>query len=213
MIYEGCGIMDKEYLPKEKAIYQAVLALFEEGADLNSLTVSEITKRAGIGKGTAYEYFSDKEEMIAKALFYNIEIFCKHLYEGIAKKENLYTKIDFLLLTMEEQIGNTNCIFRLMLLSDNSMLSKRIGELMEEKKLSGEMPVMDIIEKILEDEFQNSKMPSGERMEYLVMSIFSKILCFALWLEKEAQRKPEDRAAMRELVAEGVCREVICIQK
>ena len=154
MIYEGCGIMEKEYLPKEKAIYQAVLALLEEGADLNSLTVSEITKRAGIGKGTAYEYFSDKEEMIAKALFYNIEILCKHLYEGIAEKENLYAKIDFLLLTMEEQIGNTNCIFRLMLLSDNSILSKRIGELMEEKKLSGEMPVMYIIEKILESEFQ-----------------------------------------------------------
>ena len=96
--------MDQEYLPKEKAIYQAVLALLEEGADLNSLTVSEITKRAGIGKGTAYEYFTDKEEMIAKALFYTTDIFCKHLYEGIAEKENLYAKIDFLLLTMEEQI-------------------------------------------------------------------------------------------------------------
>ena len=206
-------MMDKEYLPKEKAIYQAVLALFEEGADLNSLTVSEITKRAGIGKGTAYEYFSDKEEMIAKALFYNTELFCKHLYEGIAEKESLYAKIDFLLLTMEEQIGNTNCIFRLMLLSDNSMLSKRMRELMEEKKLSGEMPVIDIIEKILENEFQNSEIPSGERMEYLVMSIFSKIWCYALWLEKEVQRKPEDRASMRELVAEGICREVISIQK
>ena len=205
--------MNKEYLPKEKAIYQAVLALFEEGADLNSLTVSEITKRAGIGKGTAYEYFSDKEEMIAKALFYNTDIFCKHLYEGMTEKENLYAKIDFLLLTMEEQIGNTNCIFRLMLLADNSMLSKRMRELMEEKKLSGEMPVMDIIEKILENEFQDGRIPSGERMEYLVISIFSKLLCFALWLEKGAQRKPEDRAAMRKLIAEGICREVICIQK
>ncbi len=206
--------MNKEYLPKEMAIYQAVLALFEEGADLNSLTVSEITKRAGIGKGTAYEYFSDKEEMIAKAIFYNIEKFCKHLYEGIAEKESLYAKIDFLLLTMEEQIGNTNCIFRLMLLSDNSMLSKRMRELMEEKKSSGEKPpVLDIIEKILESGFQDSKNPSEERKEYLVMSIFSKIWCFALWLEKGEQRKPADRAAMRELVAEGICREVICIQK
>lgn len=206
-------MMDKEYLPKEKAIYQAVLALFEEGADLNSLTVSEITKRAGIGKGTAYEYFSDKEEMIAKALFYNTDIFCKHLYEGITEKESLYAQIDFLLRTMEEQIGNTNCIFRLMLSSDNSMLSKRMRELMEEKKSSEERPVIDIIEKILENEFQNNKMPFGERMEYLVMSIFSKIWCFALWLEKGAQRKPEERAAMRELVTEGICREVSCIQK
>ena len=80
---------------------------------------------------------------------------------------------------------------------------------MEEKKLSGEMPVMDIIEKILESEFQDSKILSEERKEYLTMSIFSKILCFALWLEKGVQRKPEDRASMRKLIAEGICREVI----
>ena len=30
--------MSKEYLSKERAIYQAVLALFEEGADINSRT-------------------------------------------------------------------------------------------------------------------------------------------------------------------------------
>ena len=55
--------------PKVKAVYQAVIALFAEGADLNSLTVAEIAEKAGIGKGTVYEYFKNKEEMIAGALF------------------------------------------------------------------------------------------------------------------------------------------------
>ena len=32
--------------PKVKAVYQAVIALFAEGADLNSLTVAEIAERA-----------------------------------------------------------------------------------------------------------------------------------------------------------------------
>ncbi len=41
----------EEYLPKEKAVYKAVIELFEEGADINNLTVAEITGRAGIGKG------------------------------------------------------------------------------------------------------------------------------------------------------------------
>ena len=81
--------MNKEPSPKEKAIYQAVLELFEEGADLNCLTVAEITKKAGIGKGTAYEYFSDKEEMIAKALLYHGEDFCKQLCVGLSKEKNL----------------------------------------------------------------------------------------------------------------------------
>ena len=76
----------EEYLPKEKAVYKAVIELFEEGADINNLTVAEITGRAGIGKGTAYEYFSGKEEMIAKAFFYNGEMFCNQLYEGVSKE-------------------------------------------------------------------------------------------------------------------------------
>ena len=47
--------------PKVKAVYQAVIALFAEGADLNSLTVAEIAEKAGIGKGTVYEYFKNNE--------------------------------------------------------------------------------------------------------------------------------------------------------
>ena len=41
-----------ELAPKVKATYQAVIQLLIEGADLNNLTVSEITAKAGIGKGT-----------------------------------------------------------------------------------------------------------------------------------------------------------------
>ncbi len=60
----------EEYPPKVKAMFEAVLELFASGKGLNSLTVSEITTKAGIGKGTAYEYFSTKEEIIAGALEY-----------------------------------------------------------------------------------------------------------------------------------------------
>lgn len=34
--------MTCEYQPKEQAVYQAVLALFEDGADINNITVAEI---------------------------------------------------------------------------------------------------------------------------------------------------------------------------
>ena len=82
---------------KEKAIYQAVVDLFMEGADLSGLTVSEITAKAGIGKGTAYGYFSDKEDMIARSICYNVDQYCHWIYQGIAEQKTLYEKIDFLL--------------------------------------------------------------------------------------------------------------------
>lgn len=55
---------------KMKMMFEAVSELIKERKDTKSLTVSDITKRAGIGKGTAYEYFSSKDELIANALMY-----------------------------------------------------------------------------------------------------------------------------------------------
>ncbi len=53
--------------------FQAVIDLIEEDADIHSIKVSDITNRAGIGKGTAYENFSSKEEMVAKAIIWSGE--------------------------------------------------------------------------------------------------------------------------------------------
>ena len=61
-------IREMENLPeKEVRIYIAVADLIKEGKNINDLKVSEISNRAGIGKGTTYEYFQSKEEMIFKA--------------------------------------------------------------------------------------------------------------------------------------------------
>lgn len=56
---------------KVKRMFEAVSKLIAEKADLNSITVQMITERAGIGKGTAYSYFSSREELIVVALFYD----------------------------------------------------------------------------------------------------------------------------------------------
>lgn len=50
------------------AMYGAVIEMINEGWDVNTMKVSDITARAGIGKGTAYEYFSSKEAIITMAL-------------------------------------------------------------------------------------------------------------------------------------------------
>lgn len=57
---------------KVRLMYQAVVDMVGEGFDINTMKVSDITGRAGIGKGTAYEYFSSKEEIITKALAFDV---------------------------------------------------------------------------------------------------------------------------------------------
>lgn len=66
---------------KIEKMYQAVILLLDEGKDINSIKVSDITERAGIGKGTAYEYFKSKEEIIANAMRYNMKKQTDSLYQ------------------------------------------------------------------------------------------------------------------------------------
>ena len=71
--------------PKVRLIFEAVVALIEEGADINTIKVSDITSRAGIGKGTAYEYFKTKEEIIVGAILYDVERTLTQVEEEFAK--------------------------------------------------------------------------------------------------------------------------------
>ncbi|MBP5529921.1 MAG: helix-turn-helix transcriptional regulator, partial [Lachnospiraceae bacterium] len=94
-------IKEMENLPdKEVKIYAAVGELIKEGKDVMSLTISEISNRAGIGKGTTYEYFESKEEIIFKALHYFVidslkVVLLKMLDEG-SFKDKFYSVMDYM---------------------------------------------------------------------------------------------------------------------
>lgn len=60
--------------PKIVAVYEAVHRLICDGQDVSQLIVADIAREAGIGKGTIYEYFESKEEIIARALFYELDV-------------------------------------------------------------------------------------------------------------------------------------------
>lgn len=62
----------KEYSEKEKSIFKGILDLLNQGLGIHELKVSDIAVAAGIGKGTVYEYFSTKEEIIRKAVSYYV---------------------------------------------------------------------------------------------------------------------------------------------
>ena len=62
--------MEKITNEKVLALYHAVWEMIQEGQNVYKMKVIDITNRAGIGKGTAYEYFRSKEEIVDRALHY-----------------------------------------------------------------------------------------------------------------------------------------------
>lgn len=197
----------KELSPKVLATYKAIVELFAEGADLGTLTVSEITARAGIGKGTVYDYFSNKEEMLAGALYYEMSVTCRELYGRLRSKNNLYEKMELFLLDMEAHKQEMGCAFKVFqLLSDNSQVSKRLRELLQ-KRENSELPLYQLIQRLVEDEFGEEGAFSERDMLYLVMSIVSKMICYAMYLNHAPTMEIMDAKTMREYLCRDICRE------
>ena len=60
--------------PKAIAIFEGVIKLVDEDKSLNDIKVADIAAAAGVGKGTVYEYFDNKEEILLKALIYDLAV-------------------------------------------------------------------------------------------------------------------------------------------
>lgn len=80
-----------EQSEKVLAMYHAVWKLLAGGRDPEKMKVADITECAGIGKGTAYEYFRSKEEIVSKAVQYNC-LMQFELLEKRAGQEKSYRK-------------------------------------------------------------------------------------------------------------------------
>ncbi len=94
-------IEEFENMPdKVRKIYEAVGELAKEGRDVTTLRVSEISQRAGIGKGTTYEYFESKEELISKAVFFsmyvNVKTILLIMYGNGSFKDKFYAIMDYM---------------------------------------------------------------------------------------------------------------------
>ncbi len=66
-------MISSEYSKKEVEIFEGFERLIEAKIDISKVKVSDIAKAAKVGKGTVYEYFECKEEVIAKSIIYKLE--------------------------------------------------------------------------------------------------------------------------------------------
>lgn len=84
---------ETEIPPKVLQMFDAVNEMLSENVDINHMKVADITNRAGIGKGTAYEYFSSKEELITKALLYDTKMQFIYVTEAIQNSKTFQEKV------------------------------------------------------------------------------------------------------------------------
>jgi AcrR family transcriptional regulator len=83
-------IVDKEQKKRDIALSCKNLIL-QNG--INNLTVSEVAKTAGIGKGTVYEYFANKDEIVFELVNILMQEHSKKLQATLELKQSTKEKI------------------------------------------------------------------------------------------------------------------------
>ncbi len=78
---------------REQDILEAATRIFDEKG-FHGASIGEIAEEAGIGKGTTYEYFRNKDELFIRVLEYNIERYLKELRKHIQGKSGFYKKLE-----------------------------------------------------------------------------------------------------------------------
>jgi len=102
--------MDKKRLKKRKEIAKSCCALFYEKG-FNNISVSALAKNAGVAKGSIYEYFSCKEDIILELMCCLQEEYDKNIISQLNSKKSLHQKLQ--------------TIFQIFLCDDNQMLIMR----------------------------------------------------------------------------------------
>ncbi|HHT51020.1 MAG TPA: TetR/AcrR family transcriptional regulator [Eubacteriaceae bacterium] len=108
---------DIKYSDKEIAIFKGLIQLIREGVNPYSIKVSDIAKAANIGKGTIYDYFGSKEEVISKAIIYSVGEEIKTITDRIKTKESFKDRFYEVLDTIEKNINDKVSILSILVSS------------------------------------------------------------------------------------------------
>lgn len=102
--------MSRRKINREEKRREVALSCFDVLHDygIKKLTVAQVAKTANIGKGTVYEYFDNKEDIIFEIINIHIEEQHKVFQEKVAKLRTIKEKIelffDFTLNDSEENM-------------------------------------------------------------------------------------------------------------
>lgn len=202
------GLENAAQVPsKVRQMYRAVIELIEEGTDVGGIRVSTITARAGIGKGTAYEYFDSKEELVACAVVYQLQCVFGWLEREMEKRESFGEQLDFLLDEMGRKDGRKYGFLRFVhMLTDNSGFSELVREKMEAEEFAPYLP-MSVFGGMLRRGVERGELRKELPLEYLIYCVFSHLLTYmmAITTEECFCVKPE---LMRPLVYQGIMNEL-----
>lgn len=197
----------QEIPPKVLLMYEAVQQLIGEGCSVSQIRVSSITERAGIGKGTAYEYFDSKEEILVSAFIFYVRGLAEEMKRRLMPLGSLREQINYIFDNLDRESQRKYCFVHFVHeVTDNSQFGRMVKERLQESSVArnfAEYLFGDIIRQGIERGDINPDIP----MDYLVYTVFCKMLTYMMCICTE-ECFDTDVPTLRRLIIEGILRDM-----
>ncbi len=188
-------------------LYKAVGDLVGEGADVANLKVSDITERAGIGKGTAYDYFESKEEMIVYALLFFIENSMEDFINRIREKKSFSERLEFALDSMEKEGKERKIVLRFInMFFDSTQMGQQLRNIIEKRKSEACMPLnfgIDIVERGIKDGELRADLPTS----YMTYTLITRVVAYIAYLVSPGEKECSNEE-FRRCIYQGIMDEM-----
>lgn len=173
------GFEPKEQIPaKVLRLYRGVIELILEGVDIRNLKVSDITQKAGIGKGTAYDYFDTKEEIIVSAILHVMICIQEEVEAELVRRRSFFDQMEYLLEVLEKKMEERECFLHFIhLLTDTSICGLKLQERMKEAGQEN-YTLVTMLVGLIRDGMERGELRTDLPIGYLCYAVSSQIVCF-----------------------------------
>lgn len=174
------GKAEENKIIKRNALLTHAFSLFMNNGVANT-SISDITEHAGVGKGTFYSYFRDKDDLIQKLIAQRCEQLFMHAVDGLKSQGELSVDdtIIFIANDVVEQLIADSRLHRFI--NKNLIFGVYKNALINEK-LHSDNQFMDFYYKLIErdgDEWEEPLL-----MLYTIVEFVSST-CHSIVLDKE----------------------------
>lgn len=199
-----------EISPKVLLLYKAVIELLKENVDVNTLKISDITQKAGIGKGTAYDYFESKEEVIIRGILYYLNRFLTEIENMLQKQGNFAHQLTYLFDLIDENFHENECLLRVVHLL---LGSSQISTYLQQTVRSGDAKTpLDVLDRMIVRAMESGELKKEYPISYIVYTVCARLLTYAALADFKMEDRPVysrsvNMGQMRKLMYQGIIQE------
>lgn len=198
---------------KIQKMFEAVSQLIRDNKTVSEITVREITSLAGIGKGTAYEYFSSKEELIANALMYEysikIQMLAKMAFRPKDFKSRCYKIMDWIKENKEYNKMFSH-IMNASIGSENFLAAKDCCE-NNEFVLKAQGYIYDMIDKFMDEGYEQEMFTETDRAKRSLALLSSMVeYSFVIMGPSNSRFASIEENDMREFIYFSMIKSLTC---